>query len=144
VDELRISFEPFPADAASRFIVDGVDNHNIAATGQAAWFPANFLLQSGRGEVLGGLLGTIWGGWLHVRVLWVAEPVRSRGHGGRLLRAAEGYACERDCIGATLETHSPKALGLYLRHGYTVFGTIADYPPGHSKHFLSKALPGRQ
>jgi len=26
--------------------------------------------------VLGGLLGDLWGGWLHVTYLWVAEPAR--------------------------------------------------------------------
>ena len=77
----------------------GVNYHNIAATGLASYFPAHFVLRSPRGEVLGGLLGLIWGGWLKVSALWVADAVRRHGHGGRLLAAAEAYALERGSIG---------------------------------------------
>jgi hypothetical protein len=35
------------------------DNHNVASTEQAAWFPVAFFLKDENGEVLGGLLGDI-------------------------------------------------------------------------------------
>jgi GNAT superfamily N-acetyltransferase len=90
--------------------------------------------------VLGGLLGLIWGGWLHVAILWVADPVRGRGHGRDLLEAGESYARERGCIGVFLDTFSFQARPFYERHGYRVFGTLADFPPGHESYFLSKRL----
>ena len=65
-----------------------------------------FFLKSARGEWLGGLLGNIWGGWLHVTHLWVASPACRLGNSNRLLQAAEKYAVERGCNAATLETHS--------------------------------------
>jgi|SRR5579872_4412889 len=138
MDDLQISFEPFVDDGARQFIVNGVDNFNIAVTGLPAYYPANFVLRSGRGEVLGGVLGQIWGGWLQVTFLWVAEAVRGQGHGGRLLAAAEAYARERGCMGATLETHSFQARPFYEQRGYKVFGALQDYPPGHAKFFLEK------
>ena len=138
MDDLEISFEPFVDEGARQFIVNGVDNFNIAVTGLPAYYPTNFVLRSARGEVLGGLLGQIWGGWLQVTFLWVAEAVRGQGHAGRLLAAAEAYAKERDCIGATLETHSFQARPFYEQRGYKVFGTLEDYPPGHAKFFLEK------
>jgi hypothetical protein len=56
-----------------------VDNYNVAITGQAEWYPVAFFLREENGEVLGGLLGNIWGAWLHVRTLAVAAPARGRG-----------------------------------------------------------------
>jgi GNAT superfamily N-acetyltransferase len=134
----EISFEPFMDDGVRQFIVNGLDNFNIATTGLPTYFPANFVLRAPSGEVLGGLLGQIWGGWLQVSYLWVSEVVRGQGHGAGLLAAAEAYAKERGCIGATLETHSFQARPFYEQRGYKVFGTIEDYPGGHAKFFLEK------
>lgn len=138
MDKLDLAFEPFVDAETRQFIVNGVDNHNIAVTGRPDYYPVNFVLRTERGEVAGGLLGQIWGDWLQVTYLWVALPFRHRGHAAALLAAAEAYAQERGCIGATLETHSPEARALYERQGYQVFGEIRDYPPGGAKTFLEK------
>ena len=47
------------------------------------------VLRSERGDVIGGILGQLWGGWLQVTFLWVAEAARGQGHGGRLVQAAD-------------------------------------------------------
>ncbi len=140
MSDLEIVFDALPAEALSRLVNEGVDLHNVAATGLSEWYPVNFFLKSPRGEWLGGLVGSIWGGWLHVKSLWVAASVRGHGHGARLLLAAESYAVERGCHAATLETHSFQARPLYEKLGYVVFGTLEDYPPGHAKFFLRKQL----
>src|SRR2546425_11096733 len=138
MEDLNIDFEPFIEDGLRTFINDGVDNHNIAATGLASYFPAHFILRSERGEVLGGLLGTIWGGWLQVSTLWVADAFRGRGYGGRLLAAAEAHALGRGCIGGFLGTFSFPARALYERPRYSVVATLGDSPPGHERYFLPK------
>lgn len=140
MDALRIEFEPFVDDGVRRFIEEGVDHHNIAATGQAGYFPANFVLRSERGEVMGGLLGFIWGGWLQVDSFWVSDAVRGQGFGRGLLEAAEAYARERGCHGVFLDTYSFQARPFYERQGYEVFGTLPDCPPGHERLFLRKRL----
>jgi hypothetical protein len=53
---------------------------------------------------------------------------------------AEREAIRRGCRGAWLDTFSFQARGFYERLGYTVFGTIAGCPPGHSRFFLKKDL----
>lgn len=137
---VRIDFEPFLTEAARQFIANGVDNYNIAATGLPEFFPVNFVLRGEGDDVMGGVLGTLWGGWLHVSYLWVARVARGAGHGSRLMEAAEAYARCRGAVGATLETHSFQARPFYERLGYEVFGTIDGYPLGHAKFFMRKAL----
>ena len=138
METLRLAFEPFIDDGVRRFIDDGVSGYNVAVTGMPEWFPANFVLRSERGEVLGGLLAVIWGGWLRVGALWVSEAACRRGHGSRLLETAEAYAGERGCVGGCLDTFSFQARPFYERHGYTVFATQEDNPMGHARHFLEK------
>jgi ribosomal protein S18 acetylase RimI-like enzyme len=140
METMRVEFEPFVAETVRQFIVNGVDGHNIAATGLPDYLPVNFVLRGERGDVLGGLLGQLWGGWLHVTYLWVSATARGAGYGTRLLAEAEAYAHARGAVGATLETHSFQARPFYERLGYEVFGTLDGYPPGHAKFFLKKAL----
>lgn len=137
---VRIEFEPFIDEGARQFIVNGVDYYNIAATGLPDWFPVNFVLRGECGDVLGGMLGWLWGGWLQVTYLWVAEAARGAGHGRRLMEAAESYARSRGAVGVTVETYSFQARPFYERLGYEVFGTLEWYPPGHAKFFLRKSL----
>jgi len=135
---VEIVFNPLPDDTLTRLISDHVIGINFARTGVTDWHPVNFFLKSARGEWLGGLTGYVWGGWLHVNFLWVTESLRGQGHGTCLMDAAEAMSKERGAFGATLETHTFQAPGFYTKRGYTVFGRIDDYPPGHGKLFLSK------
>ena len=140
MEELEIVYDPLPPDALRRFVIDNLDAYNIAATGVSTWHPVDFFLKNGRGEWLGGLMGELWGGWLYVRILWVAEDARGRGNGTRLLRTAEEYAIERGCVAATLETMSFQARPFYEKLGYEVFAALEDLPPGHTKYYLRKQL----
>jgi GNAT superfamily N-acetyltransferase len=144
MQELEIVFDALPGEGLRRFITESLASYNVAATGQAEWYPVGFFLKSGKGEWLGGLLGDIWGGWLHVSQLWVAAPARRAGNGTRLLRAAERYAVERGCHGATLETMSFQARPFYEKLGYEVFAQLDGFLEGHSKYFLRKQLKASQ
>ena len=78
--------------------------------------------------------------WLHVSLLWVAEERRHSGLGSRLLCDLEAAAAERGCRHAHLDTFSYQARPFYERHGYTLFATLDDYPPGHQRFFLRKTF----
>jgi len=104
------------------------------------YFPVNFVLRGERGDVLGGVLGQLWGGWLQLTHLWVAEVARGVGHGTRLMENAETYARSRGAVGIILETHSFQARPFYERLGYEVFGVLDEYPIGHVKFFLKKTF----
>ena len=90
--------------------------------------------------LVAGLSGyTAWN-WLYVQWLWIAQGQRGQGLAGRLLAQAEAEARRRACNGAYIDTFSPQALHVYQKAGYTVFGSLADFPPGRTRSFLSKAL----
>lgn len=137
---MRIEFAPLIDQDTRLVIINGVDHHNIAATGEAESFPVNLVLRGEDGDVLGGLLGEAWGKWLKITCLWVAEVARGKGLASAMLQRAEDYARSRGVRWATLETHSFQARPLYERNGYEVFATLDDYPPGHSNFYMRKTL----
>lgn len=141
---MRIHFERFPHEGL-RQVIDGLDGYNRSLTGLPAHHSVGLFLKGSRNEVLGGLLGHIWGRWLCVSHLWVAEHVRSRGHGTALMARAERYAVDRSCLGAFLSTFSFQARSFYEKLGYQVFATLENCPPGHSYFHMKKsftATPG--
>lgn len=140
MEPIDLVFEPLPGADLVRLVEENVVNHTINVTGAIEWFPTNVFLRSSSGDWVGGCLGVTWAGWLHIRFLWVTERMRGQGLGTRLMDAAEGHAMELGASSATLDTLNPEALRFYRGRGYRVFGTLDDFPPGHARYFLRKAL----
>ena len=138
--KFELVFDPAENSPSAERAKNGVIFHNFAATGVSAYYPTNYFLKNERGELMGGLIGMIWGGCLQISILWVDEAARGQGNATRLMDAAEAYARERHCHMATLDTHSFQARPFYEKRGYEVFGTLDDYPKGHKKFFLRKTL----
>ena len=70
--------------------------------------------------------------------LWVAEELRGRGLGRRVLLAAEATAVQRGCQGSWLGTFDFQARAFYERLGYTVFAELSGFPAGHTHYHLKK------
>jgi GNAT superfamily N-acetyltransferase len=138
--DLRIVSEPRGGTEDATFVRDGLALFNVAVTGDAYYSPLAIFLKDERGAVLGGALGHVWGGWLDLDTLWVAEPFRGQGYGAKLLRAAEDEARTQGCHGVFLTTFSFQARPFYEKFGYEVVADIPDYPKGHSHHVLKKKL----
>lgn len=137
---MKIGFEAELSAEARQRIELGVDLHNVAATRVPEFHAVKLVLRDADGEVRGGLLGEVWGGWMHVTHLWVDAQVRRRGWATKLLRHAERHARVRGATDVHLETFSFRARPFYERLGYAVFATLDDFPPGHQKFFLRKRL----
>jgi GNAT superfamily N-acetyltransferase len=138
--EPTIVFEPYASAAQREFVEEIINRRNVRLTGHDEWHPVAFFVKTDEGEILGGLLGQIWAQWLSISTLAVREPFRGRGYGTKLLARAEQYALERGCSNAWLSTFSFQARPLYERLGYWVFGTLEEYPKGHSLFFMTKCL----
>jgi GNAT superfamily N-acetyltransferase len=140
VENIRVVSEPREDHPDAGFVRDGLALFNVAATGLSYYSPVALFLKDDRGAVLGGALGHVWGGWLDLATLWVIEPLRGHGHGGRLLEAAEEEARTQGCRGVYLTTFSFQAKDFYERHGYEVIADVPDYPARHTYHVLTKNL----
>ena len=139
-EALQIVFEPLPSVELERFLEDNVVAYNYAQTGVSEWHPVGFFLRNGRGEWLGGCTGYAGA----VGCMFAGCGSRRRCAG-----AGTGRGCWRRRSGSARSAarrrrpwrrtvSGPRAF--YLKLGYTVFGTLEDYPPGHSKYFLRKPL----
>jgi GNAT superfamily N-acetyltransferase len=138
--DLRIVSEPRGDAEDATFVRDGLALFNVAVTGDSYYSPLAIFLKDERGAVLGGALGHVWGGWLDLDTLWVAEPFRGQGYGAKLLVTAQDEARAQGCHGVFLTTFSFQARPFYEKFGYEVIADIADYPKGHSHHVLKRPL----
>ncbi len=96
------------------------------------------------GSVAGGFWGYTLFQWLHVQMLLVPEALRRQGVGSVLMTSAETEARRRGCLGALVDAYGFQAAPFYQKIGYTVFGVLDNYPPGHNRLYFCKrfdALP---
>lgn len=119
----------------------GLRAFNRAACGNALDDqPLNRVIHDEQGQPCAGLAADVYGGWLMVHALWVDEGQRGRGLGHALLTDAEQQARAMGAHAVMLDTFDWQAEGFYLKHGYEVFGRLQDFPPGHQRIYLRKAL----
>jgi GNAT superfamily N-acetyltransferase len=129
-----------PSQEALDIIGKSLTSFNEADVGPADRRPLAVLVHDAEQALIAGISGyTAWG-WLYVQWLWVAEGNRGQNLAGRMLAAAEAEARQRGCHGAYIDTFNPHALHVYQKAGYTVFGTLPNFPPGRTRSFLSKDL----
>lgn len=135
-----IAMDPYPAREIEDTVAGGIEAHANAAIGAVERAPLNFFLRADGGEIVGGVLGDLWGDWMYARCVWVERGLRGRGHAARLMTAAERGAVAWGCKQGFLSTFSFQARPFYEKLGYCVFGELADYPHGHSLYHMAKAL----
>jgi GNAT superfamily N-acetyltransferase len=140
VENIRVVSEPRASSGDVEFVRDGLALFNVAATGDSYYSPLAIFLRDERDAILGGAIGQVWGGWLDLSLLWVAEPLRGEGYGRQLLEAAEDEARSQGCRGVFLSTFSFQARPFYERFGYEVIADVPDYPAGYTYHVLKKTL----
>lgn len=137
---LKISSEPMAPESDAQLVREGLYRYNVGQTGYDFWRPVKLLVRDDKGYILGGLLGDIWGGWMHINILWIEEALRSSGVGRRLMEMAETEARQFGAKYVHLDSHSFQAPGFYEKLGYQEFGRLEDAPLGHTQHFLCKRL----
>lgn len=114
--------------------------YNIAQAGDPGVQSVAVLIEDDAGTAIGGLWGRIAFGWLFVELLGLPDAARGGGWGRALMERAESIAREAGCTGIWLDTYDFQAPGFYEKLGFTQFGKIADYPPGHTRFFYQKRL----
>jgi GNAT superfamily N-acetyltransferase len=97
-------------------------------------------LHDDAGVVAGGFWGCTLFQWLHVQLLFIPAALRGKGVGSTLMTTAETEARKRGCIGAHVTSFSFQAAPFYEKLGYTRFGQLENYPPGHELIYLRKCF----
>jgi GNAT superfamily N-acetyltransferase len=135
---LKVEHEPDKKDMEHFWSI--LREYNDAKAGPSNFQPLVILLRDKDGNVVGGLNGETYWNWLYVENVAVRESLRRLGFGSRMLLMAEQEAAARGCKYAYLSTYSFQSLMFYERRGYSVFGVLEDFPEGHKRFFLRKAL----
>jgi predicted N-acetyltransferase YhbS len=124
---------------AKREILKGLRAYNVAAVGKPEHRPLTLTIRE-RGKIVGGLVGETYFGWMFVGLLWVSEKHRGKGCGSSLIQAAEAEARNRGVRNVYLDSFSFQAPAFYAKLGYREFGRLKEFPPGHDRVWLTKAL----
>ena len=129
-----------PSEKETEQIRKSLFEFNAGKVGDDGHTPLNIVEYDSDGNLIGGILGGTYWGWMYVDILWVREDHRKKGIGSKLLSAAEKEAKSRGCHHVHLDTMSWQAPEFYKKHGYTVIGILPDIPSGNQKYLLMKEL----
>ena len=129
-----------PTENEIKYIREELNQFNNERVGEDGHTSLNIVEYDTNANIIGGILGGTYWGWMYVDILWVHESHRYKGIGSKLLCKAEKEAIRRGCHHVHLDTMSWQAPEFYQKHGYEVIGILPDIPNGNQKYLLMKAL----
>lgn len=132
--ELSENSEESPA------IIDALINFNAECVGPNDYRTLNVFVRDGAGQLVGGLLGSTYWGWLSIAYFWIHRSWRGQGLGTAMLRNAEEEAIRRGCYSAQVATFSFQNPKFYKANGYESYATLDDFPFGHRQYYFRKRL----
>jgi GNAT superfamily N-acetyltransferase len=122
-----------------RAVIKGLVAYNTLKAGMMGYVPVSVSLRE-KGKIVGGIVGEIFFGWMFVSLFWIDDKYRGKGFGQRLLEAAEAQARKNGVKNVYLDTFSFQAPAFYKKLGYREFGRLKEYPAGHDRVWMTKAL----
>jgi GNAT superfamily N-acetyltransferase len=138
---LEVDVDESPDPALRDAILEPLRAFNESQVGPVKAEPLAIALRDPEsGAVSGGLWGLSVASWLYVDVIVIPEGYRRQGLGTELLQTVEKIARKRGCIGVWLHTGTFQAPSFYEKLGFTAFGTVPDYPPGHATIYYLKRM----
>ena len=129
-----------PTKNEIEFIREELMSFNDEHVGSDGHTPLNIVEYDTDGNIIAGILGGTYWGWLYIDILWVHKNHRKMGIGSKLLANAEKEAKRRGCHHVHLDTMSWQAPDFYKKHGYEVIGILPDIPNNNQKYLLMKAI----
>ena len=121
------------------FVNNALEKFNNMHVGPDNHLLLNIVEYDENQNVIAGILGGTYWGWLHIDILWVDENFRSKKIGSRILIAAENEAKKRGCHSVHVDTMSWQAPEFYKKHGYELISELDNIPNGYKKfHFIKR------
>jgi GNAT superfamily N-acetyltransferase len=139
-ERLPIEFMAEPSSEIVDAIADGLNRFNGVKGGDDHYIPFAFVMRNEAGDIVGGLSGATFFGWLSIELLWVDDAFRGKGYGSELLRQAEAFGQKRGCERAYLNTMSFQAPEFYVSQGYIEFAQLPNDGRGFRRHYFQKTL----
>ncbi len=138
--EFPISYEPNASPEDIAVVDKGICAYAKQQKDMDPFDFFNFFVRDQQGRIMAGCGGVMSYGCLYTGSLWVAESLRGKGIGTRLLQAAEQLALQRDCTMATVHTMDWEALELYKNLGYEVELVREGHKNNSIMYILKKEL----
>ncbi len=99
----------------------------------------NLVIKDSRGDVVGGVITTIYRYSMYVETLWIDEKYRKCGYGAQLMKRAEETARAHGCTMMQLDTFNYQAPEFYKKLGFVQYGVL-EYKEGFVRYYLMKEL----
>ncbi|HEX3385719.1 MAG TPA: GNAT family N-acetyltransferase [Mucilaginibacter sp.] len=139
--QVKIVRKEASAAEDARVIYEGLKNFNKESYGDAEVRSLILALQDeDTGTTVGGLQAHAFYGWLFVSLMFVPDNLRGNNYGTQLMAEAETWAREQGISRIWVDTYSFQAPGFYEKCGFELFGSLPDFPPGHSRLYYRKML----
>ena len=122
------------------FVNNALEKFNNMHVGPDNHLLLNIVEYDENQNVIAGILGGTYWGWLHIDILWVDENFRSKKIGSRLLIAAENEAKKRGCHSVHVDTMSWQAPEFYKKNGYKIISELNNIPIGYKTYHAIKRL----
>jgi len=99
----------------------------------------NLVIKDSGGDVVGGVITTIYRYSMYVETLWIDEKYRKYGYGKKLMIQAEETARAHGCTMMQLDTFNYQAPEFYKKLGFIQYGAL-EYKEGFIRHYMVKQL----
>lgn len=143
-EELKMEYKTIPCEEDDEELIeeklDAIDR-SILPSKEDGEEELVFKIADDEGNIIAGCVLEIdcWRN-AELDILWVDESHRRNGLGSALIRKAEKTAREYGCRMMVLGTFDFQARPLYEKHGFSLCGTIKNWPRGHENYTLVKRL----
>lgn len=138
MERYNFTVEENPKSEDVEGLIGGLIAYNTSKAEPENYKRLAVFVRDNENRILGGILAHINWRWLFISQLWLADELRGKGYGQKLVAVVEQAAIAEGCRHAHVDTFSFQARGFYEKLGYKVFGVLEDYPKGHSRYYLQK------
>ena len=121
-------------------IYEMLKSYNLSNREASENIPLGVYYEDESERKLAGLTGETFGNWLCVNFLFVAENLRNKGIGTKIVLSAEDEARKRNCKYVFVDTFSFQAPKFYEKLGYKEVFSLNEYPYTGKRHYYIKKL----